>query len=329
MDTLNSKAFSPGATDAEAGFPCGRCCQSNGWYVCKMKQVREAYGMQTFNAWRAMSKYYTSGDNLQWAFVTINSTMPIAALPLKETEEHYDDWSGFVAEHLKDVGAYQTTPHWPFMVMQRTLLSSAMTSIALCLAIAWIVLCVATANWIMATLCLFCIVTILIVFAGFMPIYGYDLGIFETVGLIVVLGLSVDYTVHIGHCYNENRLPKGEKERGEERVHRVTHALAEMGISVTSGAATTLLASMFLLPAKFAFYHVMGIFMFTTVVISTFVSLTMLPALLLIFGPTQDAGDVACLSKVSAWFSSRLRSLCSKKETKAGPTESPGAANEN
>merc|ERR1712187_68815 len=124
---------------------------------------------------------------------------------------------------------------------------------------------------------------------------GLSLGIFEAVGLIVVVGLSVDYTVHVGHSYNECRYLDGKPAN---RIARTTHALTEMGISVVSGAATTFLASVFLLPTSFTFYYYFGLFMLTTVVLSLAVALTLLPALLLTVGPEGSFGDIHVLRKL-------------------------------
>merc|ERR1712039_589564 len=110
---------------------------------------------------------------------------------------------------------------------------------------------------------------------GVIAIAGLGLGIFEAIGLIIVVGLAVDYSVHICHSYNETRFIQGE---AATRFLKTQHALTEMGISVVSGAATTFLASLFLVAATFAFYYVFGIFMLMTVIFSLLVSLT-IPAL--------------------------------------------------
>lgn len=132
---------------------------------------------------------------------------------------------------------------------------------------------------------------------------GWQLGVFEAVGFIVVVGLSVDYTVHIGHAYNEVRVLNG---RMGSRVERTTHALTEMGVSVLSGAATTMAASLFLIPGKFNFYFYLGIFMATTVTLSLSVALTLLPALLYVFGPVDSVGDMSGLSAATL----KAKSLC-------------------
>ena len=44
---------------------------------------------------------------------------------------------------------------------------------------------------------------------GMIAIAGWALGIFEAIGLIIVVGLAVDYSVHICHSYNEARFIEG------------------------------------------------------------------------------------------------------------------------
>merc|ERR1711988_1185366 len=107
--------------------------------------------------------------------------------------------------------------------------------------------------------------------------------------LIVVIGLSVDYSVHLCHSYMESK--------HASREERTRDALTEMGISVISGAVTTFCASVFLLCADFAFFKEFGAFMCSTICFSIFFSLTLFIALVTEFGPTRDdegnsTGDV-------------------------------------
>merc|ERR1712087_174772 len=148
-----------------------------------------------------------------------------------------------------------------------------------------------------------CVIVIILLCAGMISIAGWELGIFEAVGLIVAVGLAVDYSVHISHSFNETRYLNGQTAT---RYMKTEHALAEMGISVVSGASTTFLASLFLLPASFMFYHVLGIFMVMTVLFSISVSLTMLPAMLCIMGPEGERGDITCIQKGVAAIRKRL-----------------------
>merc|ERR1711904_668201 len=202
-----------------------------------------------------------------------------------------------------------------WMVTQREILVAVFQSIGACLALAWLILCIATTNWMISSIALACILVILFLCGGMIAMAGWSLGIFEAIGLIIVVGLAVDYSVHICHSYNEARFIDGAPAT---RFQKTQHALTEMGVSVVSGAATTFLASLFLIGATFAFYYIFGIFMLMTVIFSLLVSLTMLPALLCILGPEGDRGDLVLFRRVIGRVAETL--FCCKSG-KSVPTE--------
>jgi hypothetical protein len=70
--------------------------------------------------------------------------------------------------------------------------------------------------------------------------------------MIVVVGMAVDYTVHLMHSYNECGAPS--------RFEKAQIALTEMGVSVVSGAFTTFVAAIPLLFAQFIFFQRFGSF---------------------------------------------------------------------
>jgi hypothetical protein len=308
--TLSGPAFTPGPAawdgfNASMGYQCpAGCCDLFGWYTCAMYAVRTQFGLQDFNQWKQMSNWRIEGGALKYAFVSMNSTLDLKAMPYQQIVPHYDDWEAFVEENKGPLqGIWQTCSMWGWMVTQREILTAVFQSIGACLALAWLILCVATTNWIMASIALMCIFVILFLCGGVLAISGYALGIFEAIGLIIVVGLAVDYSVHICHSYNETRFIKGE---AATRFLKTQHALTEMGISVVSGAATTFLASLFLVAASFAFYYIFGIFMLMTVIFSLLVSLTMLPALLCILGPEGERGDILLFRRLAAWIGEKL-----------------------
>jgi hypothetical protein len=308
--TLSGPAFAPGPAARSAfqqnmGSECPNgCCDFHGWYMCAMYEVRKQYGLQDFNVWNRGSTWRIEGETLKWAYVSMNTTLPLTALPYAEIVPHYDDWETFVNLNKGSLhGVWQTCPMWGWMVTQREILTAVFQSIGACLALAWLILCFATTNWMIASIALTCILVILFLVGGTIAMAGWSLGIFEAIGLIIVVGLAVDYSVHICHSYNETRFIEGA---AATRFQKTQHALTEMGISVVSGAATTFLASLFLVPAWFAFYYVFGIFMLMTVIFSLLVSLTMLPALLCIFGPEGDRGDLLLLRSVVGRIGGKL-----------------------
>ena len=67
---------------------------------------------------------------------------------------------------------------------------------------------------------------------------GWDLGTTEAIAAVIVIGFSVDYCVHLANAYIEND--------AKDRETRTRIALTTMGISVTAGAITTIIAGAFL-----------------------------------------------------------------------------------
>merc|ERR1712232_679623 len=57
--------------------------------------------------------------------------------------------------------------------------------------------------------------------------------------IVLAVGLSIDYSAHVGHCF----MAKG----GKDRNVRALEALADIGAAVLSGALTTFLAVVVLL----------------------------------------------------------------------------------
>ena len=60
---------------------------------------------------------------------------------------------------------------------------------------------------------------------------GWTLGIAETVAAVIVIGFSIDYTLHIGHMYQESDRPWSQNSR-----KRTQYALEKMGSTVLAGA---------------------------------------------------------------------------------------------
>ena len=86
-----------------------------------------------------------------------------------------------------------------------------------------------------------------------------ELGTIESICLTIVAGFSVDYVVHLAHAYMHSP--------AQSRTDRVQHALGEMGITVLSGMATTVLASVPLFLCILVFFAKFGSFMCMTVVL--------------------------------------------------------------
>ena len=111
------------------------------------------------------------------------------------------------------------------------------------------------------------------------------------------MGLSVDYCVHLAEGYARCKKP--------DRMSRLQNALEEVGVSVISGALTTLGSSFFLMLAVIIFFVKFGIFMFLTIGLSLSYAMVLFMTVLGMIGPQGEYGSVkpvfakikACCSK--------------------------------
>ena len=67
---------------------------------------------------------------------------------------------------------------------------------------------------------------------------GWQLGMSECTCIVIIIGFSVDYVVHLGSEYMHSRL--------ESRLERMREAYQHMGVSILGGAVTTAVAGAFL-----------------------------------------------------------------------------------
>lgn len=107
--------------------------------------------------------------------------------------------------------------------------------------------------------------------------------------MCMVVGLSVDYVVHLAEAYRSSPSPR--------REDRVRHMLESIGLSVLSGAITTIGAAVFMLFAQIQFFFQFGIFIITTVGIALLFSLLGFTTILSICGPEGNTGSLLTLGK--------------------------------
>lgn len=89
---------------------------------------------------------------------------------------------------------------------------------------------------------------------------GWTLGITETCAATMVIGLSVDYSIHLCNAYIESSKI--------DRYNRMKDSLKHMGVSVFGGAVTTFGAGFFLLFCFVNFFYKMGVLIIITIIFS-------------------------------------------------------------
>ena len=126
-------------------------------------------------------------------------------------------------------------------------------------------------------------------FIGALGAHGLKISFFTQILLIVLLlGAGTDYGLFLVFRVREELLD------GRSTHEAVANAMARVGESITASAATVVVALLTLTLASFGIYHDLGIPLAIGIAVMLLAGLTLLPALLAIFGravfwPTKTA----------------------------------------
>merc|ERR1712176_1234417 len=209
---------------------------------------------------------------------------------------------------------HNTSWRWWLLAVEKNFLSSALSGIAVALPLAFIVLLISTRNWIISMFAIMDIIGVISCELCVIYAAGWRWGLTESIAVIMVIGFSVDYVVHLANSYLESQ--------GETRMERLSFALLTMGVSVVSGAITTMLSGIMLVFPSYVFFYKMGWIIVTTVLLAVTWALVFFPSLVALWGPEGETGNI---NKYFTWCPGGLCKEEEKKEKQAddGKADSP------
>ena len=105
-----------------------------------------------------------------------------------------------------------------------------------------------------------------------------------SMNLSLIVGLSVDYVVHMAEGYHISA--------HKDRKGRVRDMLEHVGISIVSGACTTLGAAFFMFFAHMQFFLQFATMLFCTIGFSMVFTFGLFTALMVVVGPQGDTGSL-------------------------------------
>lgn len=166
------------------------------------------------------------------------------------------------------------------------------------ISLALVILILFSTNFIVGLLATAVIASITCTVLGIIKMIGWKLGPLESLNLTLIVGLAVDYVVHLAEGYIQSE--------EETRTKKVRYALSHVGVSVLSGACSTLGASIFMLAARILFFVQFAIFIFATIGFSILYSLFLFPTLMALLGPEGQTGSLIPLGR-------RIRNIFQEK----------------
>lgn len=149
---------------------------------------------------------------------------------------------------------------------------------------AFAIILLATHNAIIAVFCIISVIFIVGCVTSVMVLMGWELGVSESISTVIVIGFSVDYVVHLATHYVNSPL--------YYRNEKASAAISDMGISIFSGATTTLGSAIFLFGGTLVFFTKFAIVITITVLFSLIYSLVFFLALLHAYGPQGLIGNL-------------------------------------
>lgn len=170
------------------------------------------------------------------------------------------------------------------MASERAFVTSAVQGIIIATVFAFLILLLATKNIVLASLSIFCVAIVIISVLAIMSLQGWEFGVSESISIVIIIGLSVDYVVHLASDYKHS----AEVDRGD----KIRQAYMEMGISILSGTITTFGSGSALFGGQVITFRKFAVLITSTIILSFLMSMLLFGALCHILGPQKGFGDV-------------------------------------
>ncbi|CAD7945765.1 unnamed protein product [Amoebophrya sp. A120] len=230
--------------------------------------------------------------NDQIKYISMSHRSTLKMLQAHKTRGDLYDKYEAIADTLPTISQMgppiQTTPlSWPWYAVEVALLETLMRGLSLCFPISYCVLLLATQNWIISSLAMLTIVQIVgVVMGTFKYALGWSLGAVEVISGIIVIGFSIDYTLHMGHIWGE-----ATEEGLIGRLAKSRYSLRHMGGTILAGASTTAAAGLLMFACTLTFFTKMATMISLTVFLSLVFTVGWFMSMLLMFGPPKSEGD--------------------------------------
>jgi hypothetical protein len=209
-------------------------------------------------------------------------------------EPTYLWWENWMAARNAEAGpgcdrGFQTSEVWPFMVVELAFIDGTVGSLSVALGVAGASIIVFTGNGWLAVMSLSMMIFIISAMLSFFVLMGWALGAVEAICLSIMVGLSVDYALHLGHAYVNSPY--------YDRRHRSMMAVVEVGGSVLGASITTMGSMIVLIFCTIFTFKVIGTIMLMTVLWSISSSLGILICLMSAIGPQGTSGNLVWFFK--------------------------------
>eukprot|EP00003_Mantamonas_plastica_P025865 TRINITY_DN5158_c0_g1_i4.p1 TRINITY_DN5158_c0_g1~~TRINITY_DN5158_c0_g1_i4.p1 ORF type:complete len:898 (+),score=278.51 TRINITY_DN5158_c0_g1_i4:1276-3969(+) len=236
------------------------------------------------------SQFNINQGRVRYAYIEFNSSMPLSP-SLSRQQKEFSEWAKFTTEQNSNAkvlkNGFNTCWVWTNMRTMEILVESALAGAGASLALAFVVLCLVSMNWIISFMATFSIASVVICIMGIIPMMGLELGMMESICITVLVGLSVDFVVHLAIAYKESKRP--------HRYEKVQDSFTELGVSIVGGALTTMSTTAALFGTTLLVLYRFGQIILIAISLSFFFANVLFMAMMLQWGPEGDSGNLKVL----------------------------------
>jgi len=181
---------------------------------------------------------------------------------------------------------------WTKVVVEAGIIQSTISAFALSIFVSLIAVLVITGNPLLTCYTTLTTVLLMVTLCGsIISIMKWEFGAIQAVGLTTLVGMSVDYILHITHAYHTS-----EKRLCRQKTNE---ALTMRGMAVIGGAMTTAGSTAFLFPCWNYLFYQLGVMLFLNTIIALMFTFFLLCPLLMIGGPTGGCCEIyKCLGSL-------------------------------
>lgn len=218
---------------------------------------------------------------------------PAEVLELKGRWDDYcKEWDEQATLYAR--GVFHVSDEWVLPEAQSHLLFGTAITLLILIVLSFFGMLLFTRSTILSTFVVWSTIVVVGTLAFFIVVLmTWKIGLIEVVAMIYFIGYAVTYSLHITHVYASRhalRNPPGLLElEGNQyiRYHRTRYALESIGGAALGSAITTAGASIFLVFCTLTVFKKLGSMCLAVTIMSIFVALGPLPAVLMIFGPQR------------------------------------------
>ena len=248
-----------------------------------------------------------SDDDIRLFFMQLSFASNISwTSPIDVLRKDYDKWDAYMTAALATApvglrNGFHAGKAWHWMDTVEQMEIGAYTAAFVTLLLCGFVVLLGTGNVVITFYSLVAILSILGAVTATVVAIGWTLGFLEGICFSILIGLSVDFVIHLGVAYNEHAEKSVDAENDDDesntREARTKEAVAALGFPIISAAFTTLVSAVILFFAQITFFNKFGLIVMLSMVFSLLATFLMYVPMLDAIGPQREVGNVGVLCR--------------------------------